>query len=141
MEAGDHNCVESCWFDEKIGNVNKFHYKQLKLNSGNFFRVDFTREVTNTGINVTITSITPAPNSQEKNSIEQIINELENKPKDGFECQALGWAYLGNISNNLSLQAYINSQEAANNNFDSIYYIPGYCVYGNATLKQFYDKS
>lgn len=141
MDSKSHNLVESCWFDSKTGNVSKFHYNQLMLENGRTYRVDFTREVTPSGINVDIVSTQPSADAIDAAALDVIIDELNSTPKDGFECQTLGWTYLGNISTNPSIQAQVDAAKAAGNNFVSIYYNAGYFVFGCAALKKFYDKS
>ena len=141
MDAKSHNLLESCWFDGADGSLNRYHYNALKLSNGHTFRVDFTREVTPAGININITSTQPLALGDDAAEVNTIINQLEGTPKTGFECQALGWTYLGNITTNLGVQAQINATIAAGHSFTSILYNAGYFVYGCAATKQFYDKS
>lgn len=141
MDAKSHNLLESCWFDSKTGNVSKFHYNQLMLDNGRTYRVEFTREVTPSGINVNIVSTQPTADSADAAAIDVIIDELNGTPRDGFECQTLGWTYLGNITATPSIQAQIDAAKAAGNDFISIFYNAGYFVFGCAALRQFYDKT
>lgn len=141
MDAKSHNLLESCWFDGKTGNASKFHYNQLMLDNGRTYRVDFTREVTPTGINVDIVTTQPSADTTDAAAIDAIIDELNGIPRDGFECQTLGWTYLGNITNTPAIQAQIDAAVAGGNQFTPVYYNAGYFVFGCAALKQFYDKS
>jgi hypothetical protein len=141
MQAASHNLLESCWFDGKTGTVSSFHYDQLKLDNGSTYRVDFTREVTPTGINVDIVSTTPVADATDAAALDQIIDELNGVPRDGFECQTLGWTYLGNITTNPSIQNIVDEAAAAGTPFVSILYHCGYNVCGCAVTKRFYDKT
>lgn len=140
LDSRSHNLLEACWFDGKTGNVSNHHYNQLMLEDGRLFRVDFTREVTNISINVDITSTEPVANATDAAALDVIIDSLNSRPKDGFECQTLGWTYLGNITNNPGIQAQIDAAAAAGHGFESILYKSGYFVFGCVALKQFYDK-
>ncbi len=141
MDAKSHNLLESCWFDGKTGNTSKFHYNQLMLDNGRTYRVDFTREVTSTGINVDIVTTQPGADAADAAAIDVIIDELNGIPRDVFECQTLGWTYLGNITTTPAIQAQIDAAIANGNQFTPVYYNAGYFVFGCAALKQFYDKS
>lgn len=136
MDAKSHNLLESCWSDGQDGSVNRYHYNALMLNDGRTFRVDFTREVTSSSINVNITSTQPSAAGADASAIATVVNELQGLPKTGFECQTLGWTYLGNITSNPGIQAQI-----AGKNFVSLLYNAGYFVFGCAATKEFYDKS
>lgn len=141
MDAKSHNLLESCWFDGKVGNASKFHYNQLMLDNGRTYRVDLTREVTPSGINVDVVTTHPTADATDIAAIDVIIDELNSAPRDGFECQTLGWTYLGNITTNPSIQAQVDAAKAAGHEFVSVFYNAGYFVYGCAALKKFYDKS
>jgi hypothetical protein len=111
------------------------------LDNGRTYRVDFTREVTSTGINVDIVTTQPGADAADAAAIDVIIDELNGIPRDGFECQTLGWTYLGNITTTPAIQAQIDAAIANGNQFTPVYYNAGYFVFGCAALKQFYDKS
>lgn len=141
MNARSHNHLEACWFDYKTGNISYFHYNELMIEDSRTFKVSFSREVTSIGITVKIISIEPPASLSETTEIETHINELNCGPKDGFECQTLGWAYLGNITTNPFIQTQIDAAKANGNEFNSIYYRAGYSVFGCPAIKQFYDKT
>jgi len=136
MDAKSHNLLESCWSDGQDGSLNRYHYNSLMLNDGRTFRVDFTREVKSSGIVLNVTSTQPSAAGADATAIAAVINELQGLPKSGYECQDLGWAYLGNITTNPSIQSQI-----AGKNFVSLLYNAGYFVFGCADTKEFYDKS
>lgn len=141
MDPKSHNLLESCWYDGQDGDVKRFHYNALMAESNHTYRVDFTREVTSSGININVTAINPSPSVSEASDLTNKVNGLQNVPKDGFECEKLGWSYLGHMSNNgAAIEAVVNEATANGNEFVSLFYTNGYFVFGCPATKQFYDK-
>ncbi len=136
MDANSHNLLESCWADGDPNNTNKYHYNSLMLNDGRTYRVDFTRDVTPAGINLNIISTQPSAAGADLAAISTVVNELQGLPKSGYECQTLGWTYLGNITTNPGIGSQI-----AGKNFISLLYNAGYFVYGCVSTKEFYDRN
>ena len=141
MQASHHNLLESCWLDGTVEGVNKYHYDQLKLDNDNTYRVDFTRQVTPAGVVVNTLDIQPTPSAEDVAPLNEVLDELTRDPRDGFECQTLGWTYLGNITTNPEIQTTIDQLVANGNEIRSILYNNGYFVFGCYATKQFYDKS
>jgi hypothetical protein len=136
MDAKSHNLLESFWADRNPNSTNKYHYNSLMLDDGRTYRVDFTRDVTSAGIDLNIVSTQPSAAGADLAAISTVINELQGLPKSGYECQTLGWTYLGNITTNPGIGSQI-----AGKNFISLLYNAGYFVYGCVSTKEFYDRN
>lgn len=140
MDARSHNLLEPCWNDGKQGNVTLHHYNVLMLENGNQYRVEFTREVTASGIICNVVATVPEASTADVIELDAVIDDLNILPKDGYECETLGWSYLGNIDSNPAVQTAINAAAAKGRSFRSILYNSGYFVFACPEERQFYDK-
>lgn len=142
MDAISHNLLEGYYND---GN-NMFHYNSLQ-SGNNYFKVEFNREVTSAGINLTITSITPVnggpvPTDEDTVFLTTEVNKFQNVPLNGNECVTLGWTYLGNWNTHqANIEAAIIECESKGHKFQSLFYQKGYFVYGCVADKLFYDRN
>ena len=143
MPAHSHNLLETYYKDSG----NTFHYNSLRSDEADedTFRVDFTREVTGGGINVTIINIAGNAGAPvldtDRAALATEVNSLQGTPLNGDECITLGWTYLGHIRSNAD---NINNARAtaasAGYEFVSLYYTNGYFVYGCKEQKSFYEQ-
>jgi len=141
MDAHSHNLLES-YYDDGGGN---FHYNSLQ-SGDSFFTVSFNRTVSSSGINITINSITNvgggAVTDTDTAFLTNEVNGFQNVPLNGYECQTLGWTYLGHTSTNAdNINAAIAAATASGYSFSSLFYHTGYFVHGCADTKQFYDQN
>lgn len=141
MDATSHNLLEGYYHD----GGNAYHYNGLQ--SGvNHFRVDYTRDVTPSGININITQIKPinngpVPTSEDTAFLTSEVNKFQGVPLNGNECVTLGWTYLGNWNTNqANIEAAITECTSKGHTFKSLFYQSGYFVYGCADDKLFYDR-
>lgn len=141
MDPHSHNLLEGYYND---GN-NTYHYNALKSDE-KYFRVDFTRVVTEAGINITINQIKPVnsnipPTEQDVAFLTSELQTFQGIPHDGNECVTLGWTYLGNSNDNAAnINAAITECESKGHKFIPLFYQSGYFVFGCVEDKLFYDK-
>jgi hypothetical protein len=129
---------------------NAYHYNALQCDvsaPGSYFRVNFTRDVTSSGVALNITSITNLNNVTPSTAAETAfltneVNSFVGLPLNGDECQTIGWQYLGHTStNNAYIEDVKSSAGAQGYTFKSLFYNNGYFVYGCSDTKQFYDQN
>jgi TPP-dependent trihydroxycyclohexane-1,2-dione (THcHDO) dehydratase len=143
IPAHSHNLLEAYNTDDG----NTFYYNALRSDEADedTFKVTFTREVSPTGVTVTIVSIVGNNGAQvlesDTTALVTEVNSLQGLPLNGEECTTLGWTYLGNQSSNSeNIQAAKVAAANSGYEFKSIYYASGYFVYGCAEQKLFYDQ-
>jgi hypothetical protein len=142
LPAQTHNLLETYFQDGD----NVFHYNALKAADNVFtYRVSFTRTVTESGINTTVTSVAGNYGAPVDNTITAAlaaaINTLQSEPRSGEECQALKWTYLGHKRDRAdAIQSAIETAAALGYSYKSLFYSNGYFVYGCAGTKCFYDQ-
>lgn len=142
MPAQAHNLLETYYQDGD----NAFHYDALKANDSVLtYKVNFTRAVTESDINVAVTSITGnygAPvNDTVTAALAAAVNALQSTPRSGEECATLKWTYLGHKRDRADvIAAAIETAAALGHSYKSLFYSNGYFVYGCAGTKCFYDE-
>jgi len=143
MDAHSHNLLEPHY---QIGD-NAYHYDALRSDetgTQRYFKINYTRDVTPSGIVINITSIvggTTEPTAQDIVFLTNEINNLVGSPINGNECEALGWTFLGTTdTDQINIDNAIAAATAAGYSFKSIFYQAGYFVHGCADTKQFYDQ-
>jgi hypothetical protein len=143
MPARSQNLLETYYND---GN-DAYHYNSLRSDEDDedTFNVKFTRTVSASGIAVNITEITGNFRAQVLDAdIERLTSEVnlfQNVPRNGQECIALGWTYLGHQSANAAnIDSAKASATASGYEFKSLSYQSGYFVFGCTELKLFYDQ-
>ena len=142
MPAQAHNLLATYFQDGE----NTFRYEALKADDSVFtYKVQFTRTVSESGINITVTSITDnygAPvNDTIAAALTAAVNTLQTTPRSGEECTALKWTYLGNKRDRADvIEAAIATAAALGHSYKSLFYSNGYFVYGCAGTKCFYDQ-
>jgi hypothetical protein len=143
MDAHSHNLLESYISDS--GNAYYYNALTTDTSSGAYYKVNFTRDVTPSGVSIVVTdikninNITP-PTPTDTAFLTNEVNNFMGKPLNGNECQAIGWTYLGNMAKNGTyINNVISSAKTAGYTFTSIFYQAGYFVWGCADTKQFYD--
>jgi len=142
MPAQAHNLLATYFQDGE----NTFRYEALKADDSVFtYKVQFNRTVSESGINVVVTSITDnygAPvNDAKTAALTAAVNTLQTTPRSGEECQALKWTYLGNKRDRADvIAAAIATATELGHSFKSLFYNNGYFVYGCVGTKHFYDQ-
>jgi hypothetical protein len=142
MDATSHNLLEAYFHD----GGNTYHYNGLQSGT-NQFRVDFTRTINESGINITIDQVKPinggpTPTADDITFLTSEINKFQGVPLNGNECVTLGWTYLGNWTNNqANIEAAIADCTSKGHAFQSLFYQSGYFVYGCVDDRLFYDKN
>ena len=147
MNARAYNHTTSYYEVGNKGNVYYYEPFATDTNPGVYYKVFFTRLVSTNGIAINIVGAVNLDNNSstitdaDKEFFKNEIYTLVGKPVNGFECQDMGWQYLGNTDNNtIQIAEAIASAQNSGYEFKSVYYKEGYFVYGCADTKQFYDK-
>ena len=141
MDPRSHNLLETYYHD----GGNAFHYNSLK-SGDNTFRVDFTREVTASGINVAVVLIKgnndAIPTAEDITFLTQELNVFQDIPHNGDECVTLGWTYVGNKNTNTAnVEAAVAECEGKGHKFVPLFYQSGYFVFGCVEDRLFYDNN
>jgi hypothetical protein len=141
MDAISHNLLEAYYHD----GGNFYHYNGLQ-SGDNFFRVDFVREVTASGVNITVSQIRSVNSSvlatdEDVAFLTSEVTKFQGVPLNGNECVTLGWTYLGHWSSNqANIEAAIADCTSKGHVFQSLFYQSGYFVHGCVADKVFYDQ-